>query len=155
MTPAVRVLIAIVLGILLVACMNPRDRRPGLWLSGEVATELPEDWSFTDAHAEIAIEVRPPYWLRHSVTIWCGSLDGDLYVGARAPETKRWPGWADRNPDVRLLIDGLIYEVRLEPLDETEVLGRVGRVYAAKYELPELPPEGAPSFRYWRVMPRG
>ena len=38
--------------VLLGGC-GPSDRRPGLWLSGEVQA-YPTDWTFADAHQEIA-----------------------------------------------------------------------------------------------------
>ncbi len=134
-------------------CIDPQDRRPGLWLRGDVAATLPEDWSFTDAHQEVAVEVRTPYFIPHSVTIWCASLDGRLVVGARAPETKRWPAWVDRDPNVRLGIGGDIYEVQLARLEDSAQLDRVRKVYASKYHL-EPPPEDAPPVRYWLVEPR-
>ncbi|MEX2208852.1 MAG: hypothetical protein WEF50_21765 [Myxococcota bacterium] len=146
----------------LTACLDPSDRRPGTWLSGEVAAELPSDWSFTDAHKEIAIEVATPYFVPHSVTIWCAALDGALYVGARDPDTKRWPAWADADPQVRLGIDGKVYEVALVPLDEqvdVAELARLRAVYAVKYARPpapaDAPPGSIPPTRYWRVGPRG
>ncbi len=138
------------------ACIDPSDRRPGTRLSGESVRELPTDWAFSDVYKEIAIEVRTPYWIPHSVTIWSASLDGVLYVGARDPETKRWPAWVDRDPDVRLGIGENVYEVRLVPLDEAAALERVRAAYAAKYALPEIAPGTVtPPTRYWRVMPRG
>ncbi len=147
--------LAIALLVLLMAC-NPVDRRPGLWLSGDEAA-YPSDWSFTDAYKEIAIEVATPYFVPHSVTIWCASMDGVLYVGARAPETKNWPGWVDDDPDVRLGIDGKIYDVTLVPLDassDAEELARLAPNYVRKYELPSQAPPGTPASRYWRVTPR-
>lgn len=38
------------------ACINPADLRPGLWLSGEVAQPV-DDWSFVNDHGEIFVEV--------------------------------------------------------------------------------------------------
>ena len=154
---------AIVLVVLtLSACIDPSDRRPGTHLTGDVVAELPSDWSFTDAHKEIAIEVATPYVIPHSVTIWCAALDGALYVGARDPDAKRWPAWVDDDPNVRLGIDGSVYEVALAPLDEqadAATLARLRAVYAAKYALPAVPPDapaGAiPPTRYWRVGSRG
>ncbi len=137
----------------LVGCM-PQDRRPGLWLRGEVSS-YPTDWSFTDEHREIALEVRAPYLLPHSVTIWCVSLDQRLYIGARAPDTKRWPGWVESDPDVRLGIDGSIYEARLSVLDDPDKIARLQAAYGVKYELPDPPPEELRPVRYWRVEPRG
>ena len=131
-------------------CIDPVDRRPGLWLSGDPAG-TPDDWEFTDAHPEIAIEVATPYWIPHSVTIWCASVDGQLFVGARDPESKHWPGWVDANPTVRLGIAGQIYDAQLVPLEDAALLDRVRAAYRAKYDLPEPPPEGGPPVRYWRV----
>jgi hypothetical protein len=146
---------SLVLLALLVAlgCVPPSDSRPGLWLSGS-ASELPDDWSFTDAHREIALEVSPPYLLAHSVTIWCVSLDGQLYVAARSPDDKRWPGWVASDPDVRLGIDDRLYETRLAMLGSEDEIERVYAAYAAKYELPPRTSE-SPPMRYWRVEPRG
>ena len=30
-------------------CVDPKDRRPGLWLSGDAVTAPVTDWSFSDA----------------------------------------------------------------------------------------------------------
>ena len=111
----------------------------------------PSDWAFTNDHREIAIEVQTPYLLHHSVTIWCAELDGELYLGARDPEKKRWPGWADRNPDVRLGIGSRIFEVRLAPLEDLKRIAPVREAYAAKYDLPRRPAGEGPPVRYWKV----
>ena len=136
----------------LVGCM-PQDRRPGLWLRGEVSS-FPTDWSFTDEYQEIALEVRAPYLLPHSVTIWCASLDQRLYIGARDPDTKRWPGWVESRPNVRLGIDGNIYEARLSLLEDPDEIARLQARYGIKYELPDTAPEERPPLRYWRVESR-
>ncbi len=155
MSSASTLWIAVVLATVLGGCVPPKDGRPGLGLRGEVAPAVPSDWSFTSEYREIAIEVRTPYLLPHAVTIWCGSVDERLYLAARAPGTKRWPSWVDRDPNVRLEIGGQIYEVRLTPLDDPNQLVRVQRTYALKYDLPDPPPEGGPPSRYWLVEPRG
>jgi hypothetical protein len=137
----------------LAAC-NPSDRRPGLWLAGDPAP-FATDWSFTDAEKEIAIEVHTPYLLPHSVTIWCASLDGALYIAASNPDAKRWPGWVEDDPNVRLLIGGKVYEARLEAVDDADTIDPLRTVYAAKYDLGGSGTGGAvPSVRYWRVLPR-
>ena len=145
----------VLLGLSLAGCMDPSDRRPGTKLSGEVAP-LPADWSFTDAEPEIAVEVRGFLGLPHSVTIWCATLDGALFIGARAPDTKRWPAWANAHPDVRLKIAGAIYEVRLTQLEDPAALERVQAAFASKYRLPAPEPGAAPppATWYWSVGPR-
>jgi hypothetical protein len=113
------------------------------------------DWSLIDAHREVALEVRAPYALPHSVTIWCASQGGALFVAARDPDEMRWPGWVERVPLVRLAIDGRVYDARLERSDDPDRIAPVRGAYAAKYELEDPPPAGAPPVRYWQVVPRG
>lgn len=137
--------------VLLGGC-GPSDRRPGLWLSGEVQA-YPTDWTFADAHQEIALQVGTPYLLPHSVTIWCATLDGDLYLAASRPEEKNWPGWVDDRPDVRLKIGDGVYDARLVPLTDDALIRRVTAVQSQKYGFPM--PEGPTGARYWRVAPRG
>jgi hypothetical protein len=144
---------ALALSFVATACFSPDDQRPGLRLTGE-SVPIPADWSFTNDHKKIAVEVQTPYLLSHSVTIWCAEMDGELYIGARNPERKRWPGWVDADPDVRLKIGEQLYEVRLMPLDQPERIARLRRAYVTKYELPATPPGKGPPIRYWQVAPR-
>lgn len=136
--------------VLLAAC-DPSGQRPGLWLTGSEAP-FPDDWSFTDQHPEIFIEVATPYLLPHSVTIWCAQRGGTLFVGAQAPETKHWPGWVDDDPEVRLKIGDAVYPVHLAALSDPAQIAAVQQAYAAKYRLSGgLADAGQ---RYWRVEPR-
>lgn len=147
-------LAVIAIAAALAGCFAPEDGRPGMRLRGEEVATAPADWAFANEHKEIAIEVHTPYFLPHSVTIWCAAVDGELYVGARDPDTKRWPGWVDRDPEVRLGIGSKIYEVRLTPLDDPVRLERVRQAYGSKYELPPTAAGESPPVRYWRVEPR-
>ena len=133
---------------LLAAC-NPSDRTPGVWLRGEAA-EFPADWAFSDAYPEVAVEVATPYFVRHSVTIWCAQLDGTLYIGAAAPEEKNWPGWVDDDPNVRLLVGESIYSAELVDVDDPMVIEPLLQAYKVKYDLDStgIFSEGT---RYWRV----
>ena len=147
------ILMVVVTAALLAGC-NPSDRLPGTWLTGEPAP-YPNDWSFTDSIKQIAIQVHTPYLIPHSVTIWCASLDGQLYVGASAPNRKRWPHWVDDNPDVRLGIAGKLYDVRLVAVDDEATRTRLMAAYAEKYALPAgAQNSGKPRSRYWHVEPR-
>ncbi len=143
---------ALVLSLVATACFDPEDQRPGLRLTGDPVA-IPADWSFTNDHREIAVEVQSPYFLPHSVTIWCAEVDGVLYIGARNPESKRWPGWVDADPEVRLKIGERLYEVKLIPLDQPKRIDRLRQAYAAKYELPDISPGEGPPIRYWQVAP--
>ena len=147
-------MVTFVLLLGLAGCIDPADQRPGLRLSGEVVEEFPGDWSFTDEHREVAIEVSTPYLLPHSVTIWCTAAGEELYVAARNPDEKRWPGWVAERPDVRLRVGERIYEGRLSVVNDPTQVAKVRRTYVGKYDLPDPEPEDAPPMRYWRVDPR-
>ncbi len=145
--------IVVLTAVALVACIDPADRRPGLWLSGEVAPAV-DDWSFVNDHREIFVEVSTPYGVRHSVTVVCASLDGVLYMGARDPSTKRWVGYVARNPDVRLEIGDRLYLARMTLLEDPADVALARRAYARKYDRPETPPADAPPIQYYRVSAR-
>jgi len=72
------------LAILFVAfasgCLDPKDRRPGLGLSGEVVGEPINDWSFSDEYSLIYLETQTWYRIPHSVTTVCAELGEKLYV---------------------------------------------------------------------------
>lgn len=118
---------------LLLAC-GPVARLPGGRLFGPVVREPVADWSFTDAYATIAVEVRPSF--PHSVTTWCFEHGGDLYIPAGRPGSKLWPELVRQNPSLRLEIDGRIYAGRAlrvtDPVARRELLASL----AAKYDLP-------------------
>ncbi len=136
------------------ACVAPKDRRPGLRLSGEVVEEGGGDWAFIDAHREIWIETSPPWLVPHSVTVVCAAKDGRFFVGARNPDGKRWVANVDRDPDVRLGIGGVVYEQRLVPLDDDAGRAAAYAAYAAKYDLPAVRDPDGPPMRYFEVVAR-
>jgi hypothetical protein len=137
-----------------VAC-QPRDERPGLWLSGEPAEDKVADWSFTDEIQEVFIETRPWYGIPHSTTIWCATLDGALYVGSYGDETKSWERNIERDPEARLSIGGRIYDVSLVPVTDDERIRALDAAYASKYDMVEVFGEEVPDWRYYRVAQRG
>jgi hypothetical protein len=147
--PAAR--ISLLLLCLVLGACQPADERPGQWLSGTLKP-YPQDWTFAAPVPEIALQVSTPYLIPHSVTIWCAVLDGALYVAAARPETKHWPGWVDKDPNVRIRIGEDLFDVRLVPLEDEALVRRVLAVQAEKYGFDM--PAGPTGSRYWRVTPR-
>ncbi len=146
---ASRLVLAIGMVLMLGAC-EPQDRRPGLWLRGELQP-YPEDWGFANRHLEIAIQVAAPYFLPHSVTIGCAELQGDLFVLAFRPETKNWPAWVTDDPDVVLKVGEDLFEARLTRIEDPLVIANALRAFAAKYRQAGSVSSGV---WFWRVGPR-
>ncbi|MGR8949017.1 MAG: hypothetical protein ACU84Q_13300 [Gammaproteobacteria bacterium] len=147
-----KALVFALFSFLLVGC-EPSDRRPGLWLSGEQADEAPTDWQFTNDLKEIYVQVDTPYFLPHSVTIWCAEVDGELYIGARNPDEKKWPGWVEKSPQVILKIDDNLYSAKIARVTEVALVAKVKAAYAQKYLLETEPGATPPPMRYWKVDP--
>lgn len=146
--------LALVLTSLLLAACDPSDRRPGFWLSGDI-TDFPADWGFADDFKQISLQVATPYGLPHSVTIWCVQVDGTLYIAARAPDSKRWPGWVEENPDVLLKFGERLFEGRLSRLDDPGHIKSVSGVYTTKYQLKtDMASAEGPGSWYWQVNAR-
>jgi len=102
--------------VLRVVGLDPKERRPGLWLSGSVVTTPVTDWSFTNQYPTIFVETHTWYGIPHSVTTSCVSHDGRLYLtsvyreGAQFPGDKFWNRNLLRDPHVRLKIGDQLYD---------------------------------------------
>src|SRR5262245_29953892 len=100
--------LAIALAVLPLVGCDPKDRRPGLWLSGEVETAPVTDWSFANEQREIFVETRTWYGIPHSVTTVVVAHNGTLYVpsvyfeGGDFPDARFWNRNVVRDPRVRL-----------------------------------------------------
>ena len=137
-----------------VAC-QPKDTRPGFWLRGERAETLVQDWRFTDAAEEIFIETHTWYGFRHSTTIWCVELDGQLYIGSYDDDVKFWETNVERNPEARLRIAGRLYDVTVTPIVDSELGRKLDERYASKYDMAEVFGDDLPAWRYYHVTLRG
>lgn len=140
----------LVLCLMLTAC-QPSDTRPGLWLRGQEAASFPEHWLFTDAYPEIFVQVKTPYLVPHSVTIWCVQVDGKLYIGARNPESKNWVGWMENDPAITLKIADILYQATINQVADESRLALIKAAYAQKYNLSAKAGENPPPMRYWLV----
>jgi len=137
-----RLLFVTALGLLFLtmsAC-DPKDRRAGTWLTGEVVTAPVSDWTFTNDHDEIFVETRTWYFVPHSVTTTVVTSDGALYVpslykdGGEFPSERYWNRNIARDPNVRLKIGQGIYERRAALVTDPAERARVLAAFAAKYD---------------------
>ena len=130
------------LAFLLVAAAGcePKDRRPGTWLSGKEIEGPVADWSFVNDHREVYVETRPWYGIPHSVTTVIASSNGKVFVPsiyeapAPFPGTKYWNRIIASNPAVRVKIGDAIYPMQAYPAAEGEEFQEGLAALAAKYE---------------------
>ena len=136
---AVLAVLAAALGTLRLVGLDPHERRPGLWLKGELATTPVTDWSFTGGYRTIFVQTRSWYGLPHSVTTSCVASDGHLYLtstyrpGAEFPRDRLWNQNIVRDPHVRLKIGDQLFDrtVRLvtDPAEKDAVLATKATKY--------------------------
>jgi hypothetical protein len=83
---------------------------PGGRLSGQVASSLPDDWTFSDAEENVQLETRPsdPY----SVNVWSVGIGDRIYVASGRGGESNWVAHIAEDPNVRLRVGGTIYELR-------------------------------------------
>lgn len=142
------------LSLLAIMGCQPSDQRPGLWLKGEAASGFPSNWRFSDEHKEVYLQVATPYYLPHSVTIWCAQVEGQLFVAARNPESKKWPGWVSDKPAVTIKVAEKLYLGELLIVEDSSELELIKTAYAEKYQLEPSPGKTPPPMRYWQVKAR-
>ncbi len=154
-------LLVVVVLVLGVAC-DPVDRRPGVWLTGEVAP-TPENWAFTSDHQEVFVETATWYGVPHSVTTVVAVARGRLYVPSiyeqpiEFPGTKLWNKNIARNPEVRLKIGEAVYELRAEQVTDEAEFRRGFEALADKYEFWKQglqDPDARPEFVIIAMVPR-
>lgn len=107
---ALLVLAIVAAGIARLVINGPIGPLAGGKLDG-TERSAPVDWSFTDDHFTIAVEVRPSD--PHSVTVVCFVSDGELYVPARNAAEKDWPQMALADGRARVRVGEDLYPVRL------------------------------------------
>lgn len=125
---ALLICLALALVVFRFTGLEPKDRRPGLWLKGDLVTAPVDDWSFTDKIRNIEVETRTWYLLPHSVRINCVAYNGHLYVSTVNPIGENTPhNWnvnVMRDPHVRIKIGNQLYDRTLALVtDPTEKAG--------------------------------
>jgi hypothetical protein len=97
------------LSLLALGC-DPTGPFPGGSLSGDVATDVPADWSFADEEMTVQLETRPsePY----SVNLWGVAIDDHFYLASGRGGEASWVEHIAEDPNVRLRVADTIYELR-------------------------------------------
>tara|TARA_B100000575_G_C22990150_1_gene570968 strand:- start:8 stop:601 length:594 start_codon:yes stop_codon:yes gene_type:complete len=151
---------------------NERGRMtyPGLWLKGDLVSEPVDNWDWVrDVRHPvrgntIMLETRTWYGLPYSVTILPTPRGGNLYVGGSArgdrlsrdfPEYKQWWANVQRDPRVKLKIDGKIYEMTAALVHDPEELRQIlGREPVSIRTADDGSEDVVAKWYYWRVTQR-
>lgn len=147
-----------------------RSARPGLWLTGEVVHEAVTNWDWVNKIGAFGsnaseLETRTWYGIPHSVTVLLVARGDKLYLQSSAqtfrlkkkfPYSKSWWSNVERDPRVRLKIDGKIYEMTVALIQDR---AEVARLRGEKN--PIVTERGADGteqvteeWHYWRVFQR-
>jgi hypothetical protein len=124
--PASRAALLATVGLVAaLGCNGPFGLLPGGGLDGESAA-VPEDWAFAGDYGTAQLETRPsdPYSVNVAFTV----LDGALYVNAGDTETQ-WVKNMTADPQVRLRLDGSLYELRAERVNDPEQVRAFGKAW--------------------------
>ncbi len=149
--------LVVALAILRLVGLEPRERRSGLWLTGELVTTPVTDWSFTDKYETIFVQTRAWYGLPHSVTIGCTAYNGHLYLtsvyrpGGQFPRDRFWNSNVMRDPHVRLKIGPELFDETLALVTDPAEKDAVLQAKAKKY--PRLPVVDESRVYVFRVSP--
>ena len=139
---AILLCLVAVLVVLRITGLDPHDRTPGLWLTGDLVTTPVADWTFTDDVPNIKLQTQTWYLLPHSVTINCLAYKGQLYVSSVYPAgtPRSWNDNVMRDPHVRIKIGDKVYDRTLllvtDPAEQEGVL----QARAKKYPQLKIPP---------------
>ncbi len=127
-SPSHRLLVLLPL-VLVVAC-GPIGPIPGNKLSGPV-TEPPTDWSALNAAEVVQLEVAGPY----VVNLWGVGLPDGYFVVAGEGRENKWARRIERSPEVRLRIDGKVYELEAEQVLRDSGALAIRNAFDNKYEM--------------------
>lgn len=131
-------------------------RVPGLWLRGDVVTAPVTDWSFTDHYPAAKVETRDWSGLPHSVTTWCVTTGGELYLmsayhgGEDYPHGRHWNENVARDPRVRLKVGDQLFERTLVHVTDPGIRAAVIHAQVKKY--PMYPLALDPSIHVFQVV---
>jgi hypothetical protein len=129
------VLVVIVYTAAIFITVEPDEQRPGTRLGGEVEQAAVTDWSFLTGQNKIFVETQTWYLIPHSVTTVAWVTDNALYVPCAYCDAKRWPKNVASNPNVRLKINGKLYErsaVRITDAADAHRLLNAGSLHRLK-----------------------
>lgn len=103
---------------------GPVGPLPGGALSGELAEELPADWSFANRYDYLEVESRA-FRLPYSRSVWFMAYDGRIHVLLASFFGDALQRRFAADPRVRIRLDGKLYDLVATPIAEAEQRGPI------------------------------
>ena len=135
------VCLVLLLVVLSITGFGPHGNTPGLWLKGNLVMTPVTDWSFTDNIETANVQTRTWYLIPHSVTTYCASYMGQLYLtsiykeGLTYPHGRSWNEDVARDPHVRIKLGDQLYDRTLTLV--TDPAERAGVLAAKRKKYPQ------------------
>jgi hypothetical protein len=140
------VCLVLLLVVLSITGFGPHGNTPGLWLKGDLVTTPVSDWAFTDKFETINVQTNTRYLLPHSVTTYCVSYNGQLYLtsiyreGLVYPHGRSWNEDVARDPHVRIKIGNQLYDRTLSLVTDETLRANVLSAKRKKYPQQKISP---------------
>jgi len=149
--------LVLLLVVLRATGLEPKDRRPGLWLKGELVTTPVSDWSFVNKYATDRVQTRTWYLIPHSVNTGFIVYNGQLYLtsnfaaGVPYPQGKNWVSNAVRDPHVRLKFGNQLFDRTVSPVTDPTERANVLQALAARNH--QQAPSNGSTMHLFHVLP--
>ncbi len=137
--------LALLLALLSITGFGPHGNTPGLWIKGDLVNTPVADWSFTDKIETANVQTRTWYLLPHSVTTYCVSYQGQLYLtsiyreGLVYPHGRSWNEDVARDPHVRIKLGNQLYDRTLSRVTDETLRQEVLAAKRKKYPQQKIP----------------
>lgn len=143
--------------VLRITGLNPKDRRAGLWLTGTLVTTPVTDWSFVTQYPTDQIQTSTSYFIPHSVNTGHLLYNGQLYItsafgaGVPYPQGKNWVSNVYRDPHVRLKFGNQLFDRTLVPV--TDPAEHAALLQALADRNHQAPTSNGSSMHFFHVVP--
>ena len=142
--------------VLVVAACGPLGPMAGSRLRGEMREGDVSSWSFAKDVETVQLETNPSD--PHSVNTWIGVVNGRAYIptslilGPDDPSERSWVANVISDPQIRVRIEGVIYELKAVKVEDAAEREDVRAAMMAKYEA--TPDSHSESAWIFRLEPR-
>ena len=129
--------LSLLLVIATFGCNGPFVLLPGRRLEGQVEP-APGDWAFAGDYGTVQLETRPedPYSVNIAFTV----IGQRLYINAGDTETQ-WVKNITVNPQVRLRMDGVLYDLQAERVTNTAEITAFSKAWTSQSMFRRTPTE--------------